>query len=870
MDDNLLFAQNEGEFFDYPPIRDSGRFRLSDSDVPDGWERSTTEFWVQLAPKAAELPDQGWKIHVSATLDDAEKVIEIVAEYCLVKRLSFKFLPSRDTYLIMNGKYAPRGSSGKLITIYPAGDEQLREVLGELPEKLDGTRGPYILSDFRWRNGPLYVRYGGFQMIFREGEHGRLVPAMRAPDGTLVPDEREPVFSVPSWITVPDFLRQEIEAAEPAGDDFTYSIEKALHFSNGGGIYLARENEAGERIVLREARPFAALEENGQDAVARLAHEAAVLKDLSGLDFVPSFHGTFTSWEHHFLAEEYIEGDTLWDFMAKRNPAIRGRMTAESAAGYANEVAGILDQLESAVTQLHKRGYVFADLHPKNIIVRPDGRVALVDFELCYRPDTEAAPTLGAPGFTAPHVASGIAQDRYAMNAIRLAVFLPLTQMLDFNSAKVDDIADAVAEHFPVPAEKISAARTALRRPGHQAPQEPELKALFESAAADPSGSAMRQLQDELGTAIRDSATIDRTDRLYPGDPAGLQDGGYNLVHGAAGVLYAQLAAGQPISDDHVDWLQAAVLRSSPAVGLYGGTHGAALVLHALGREEAACEAMDRTVAVSASTRSLGLFGGLAGIGLSLRYFAQASQEAHWARLLEDVTAQVVDSLLAEPGRASGEAPDRSSAGLLYGQTGAALFCLRRHADTGDPVLLDAAKHALDRDLAGADVTEEGDVVLSDENNIARAYLANGSGGLLAPLDLYQALRPDEYFASLRDGILRSCHLVFTVEPGLLFGRAGLMTVLAAGGTQAARQGDLGQHLSRLRWHAVRRRQGIAFPGNWLLKLSMDLGSGTAGVLLALRACELAVQPHGRPEHPAARALAEAFGLPRAEPSHAS
>jgi hypothetical protein len=97
-----------------------------------------------------------------------------------------------------------------------------------------------------------------------------------------------------------------------------------------------------------------------------------------------------------------------------------------------------------------------------------------------------------------------------------------------------------------------------------------------------------------------------------------------------------------------------------------------------------------------------------------------------------------------------------------------------------------------------------------------------------------------------------------------------LLTVLAAGGTLAARQGDLGQHLSRLRWHAVRRRQGIAFPGNWLLKLSMDLGSGTAGVLLALRACELAVQPHGRPEHPAARALAEAFGLPRAEPSHAS
>ncbi len=43
-------------------------------------------------------------------------------------------------------------------------------------------------------------------------------------------------------------------------------------------------------------------------------------------------------------------------------------------------------------------------------------------------------------------------------------------------------------------------------------------------------------------------------------------------------------------------------------------------------------------------------------------------------------------------------------------------------------------------------------------------------------------------------------------------------------------------HVRRLAWHAVRYRGGLAFPGDMLLRLSMDLATGTAGVLLAVAA----------------------------------
>jgi hypothetical protein len=41
-------------------------------------------------------------------------------------------------------------------------------------------------------------------------------------------------------------------------------------------------------------------------------------------------------------------------------------------------------------------------------------------------------------------------------------------------------------------------------------------------------------------------------------------------------------------------------------------------------------------------------------------------------------------------------------------------------------------------------------------------------------------------------------------------------------------------HIRRLAWHALPYGGGLAFTGDQLLRLSMDLATGSAGVLLAL------------------------------------
>ena len=64
----------------------------ADRAVPVGWERAPVDDWLLQAPIGGSLPQQGWKVHISACLDNAERVLGTVWDYCVPRGLSFKFL----------------------------------------------------------------------------------------------------------------------------------------------------------------------------------------------------------------------------------------------------------------------------------------------------------------------------------------------------------------------------------------------------------------------------------------------------------------------------------------------------------------------------------------------------------------------------------------------------------------------------------------------------------------------------------------------------------------------------------------------------------------------------------------------------------
>jgi len=62
-------------------------FRVDNRPIPAGWRREEQDDWLIFAPPDLDLPMQGWKIHVSATLDNADEVLEAVWDYCVPRAI---------------------------------------------------------------------------------------------------------------------------------------------------------------------------------------------------------------------------------------------------------------------------------------------------------------------------------------------------------------------------------------------------------------------------------------------------------------------------------------------------------------------------------------------------------------------------------------------------------------------------------------------------------------------------------------------------------------------------------------------------------------------------------------------------------------
>jgi hypothetical protein len=225
-------------FYDSPRQHDQRTlFPISSRPLPNGWSRTCQGEWLINIPPGPPAPAQGWKIHVSTCLDSSDEIITRVWQYCVPRGVSFKFLGSRLAVLMRNAKYAPRSASGKSVTIYPADEADCERILRGLDAELAGAPGPYILSDLRYGSGPLYVRYGSFIERFCLDSRGEMAPAIENPAGDLVPDLRSPVFTVPEWVRLPEFLAPHLAARNSvAVTDLDYDLTGALHFSNGGGV----------------------------------------------------------------------------------------------------------------------------------------------------------------------------------------------------------------------------------------------------------------------------------------------------------------------------------------------------------------------------------------------------------------------------------------------------------------------------------------------------------------------------------------------------------------------------------------------------------------------------------------------------------
>ncbi|MBO6149125.1 MAG: serine/threonine protein kinase [Lachnospiraceae bacterium] len=186
-----------------------------------------------------------------------------------------------------------------------------------------------------------------------------------------------------------------------------YEIRKKLGSGGMSEVYLAVDSRlhmkwAVKRIDCRDPnRPFLA------DSVIA---EANVLRSVRQENLV-RIADIFKEGDYCYLVMDYVEGQVLSE-VARRNPEYVKRHAILWA-----------EQLLKALSILHKRKppIIYRDMKPENIIVRPNGRVCLIDFGAAKRLINRGGRddiSLGTKGFAAPEQFTGLSDARSDIYAL--------------------------------------------------------------------------------------------------------------------------------------------------------------------------------------------------------------------------------------------------------------------------------------------------------------------------------------------------------------------------------------------------------------------------------------------------------------------
>ena len=181
-------------------------------------------------------------------------------------------------------------------------------------------------------------------------------------------------------------MSEEYTNALPSGTRLdTYQIERVLGVGGFGVTYLARDLNLGKTYAIKELLPDgiavrqageatvkAKSSGNQEDFEATRKYFISEARILAGMDHpaVVSVHRLMEANGTCYMVMDYVEGDTLGDYLKKHGGAFSSKYEFEQ----------VFYPLMSGLDVLHAQGIIHRDIKPGNIMVQPDGSPVLLDF----------------------------------------------------------------------------------------------------------------------------------------------------------------------------------------------------------------------------------------------------------------------------------------------------------------------------------------------------------------------------------------------------------------------------------------------------------------------------------------------------------
>jgi serine/threonine protein kinase/tetratricopeptide (TPR) repeat protein len=222
-----------------------------------------------------------------------------------------------------------------------------------------------------------------------------------------------------------------------------YRVERLLGVGGMGEVYLAEDATLRRKVALKLLP-----ERFSEDAerVRRFQREARAASKLNHPNII-TIYEVGQEQSRHFIATEYIEGQTLRDRLQNRQPISVG------------EILDVAIGVASALTSAHEAGILHRDIKPENIMLRPDGYVKVLDFGLAklvepdpLAPESNTGSVMGTLLYISPEQARGYPPDaRSDIYALGAVLYEMLTGRPPIMTDNFVELAIAIATKDPEP-----------------------------------------------------------------------------------------------------------------------------------------------------------------------------------------------------------------------------------------------------------------------------------------------------------------------------------------------------------------------------------------------------------------------------------
>lgn len=363
--------------------------------------------------------------------------------------------------------------------------------------------------------------------------------------------EAEEFLSRPAVQVVPALLAQNQPPAAVGQQLGHYRILSLLGAGGMGEVYLAEDARLRRKIALK-VLPAALAQD--QERMRRFEQEAFAASALNHPNILTiyEFGAVATAaGQTHFLASEFIDGETLRDRL-ERHP-----LTLD-------EVLNIAAQTTQALAAAHAARIIHRDIKPENVMLRHDGIIKVLDFGLAKlnenKPeelDTEGetrvrirtlpGTVMGTVAYMSPEQARGLTVDaRTDCFSLGVLLYEMLTSRQPFTGQTINHVIVAILEKEPpplapdVPAELQRIVSKALRKsPDERYPTASEMLADLKELQRDLDFTA-----EERRRFVRVGGSDQLTAKLAP-RPAQVESSAAQLAPGAeldiAHVLFCDL-----------------------------------------------------------------------------------------------------------------------------------------------------------------------------------------------------------------------------------------------------------------------------------------------------------------------------------------